>query len=495
MVEAYQSLDKLLNIDQSDVQSYAAIVSSDFNDKTKESFFIRSLLLGCKLRPMKIGLFGEVIISICELDQVNHMKSYILEYIFRSLRSDLTISSQCSILALLRYLFEKNFYSIQQIISQFDVVGQNNAEIRRELILMFYWFAPEIDGQYPQLFSEMLPTMLKYHNDESFGRAANDITSNFQQLQENDWELLKKYLAEGHNAESLSAALKFDNVDLLRKYASSPSFNINEQLPPSFFEPSWFVQNEPSLLAFAAYFGSLKCFTYLTSCHASMLNVGRMGSLLSHYAVAGGNLEIVRLCEQGGCDFTGSLHVAAAFSRPEIFFWIQQTMFKTIDDDEYIEIFANAAESNCYPILEFCLSNWSRINDLNYDGMNALHNVAKNGNLECLIFLSKLDEIDMNKTSRENLTALHYAAKHNRAEVIEFLLGLEVVNVNAASKNGQTPLSLAAEMGNNEAVKLFLSCKRVDINETNMWVLSYLMEQHLFTWQHGMVLLKLALFY
>ena len=80
----------------------------------------------------------------------------------------------------------------------------------------------------------------------------------------------------------------------------------------------------------SALFGSVKCFKYL------MLSGEEINKDVCKLAIAGGNIEIVHLCEQKGLSFEKCLNFSIYFHRFELFEWINSHFEVSHDHDSWV---------------------------------------------------------------------------------------------------------------------------------------------------------------
>ena len=85
---------------------------------------------------------------------------------------------------------------------------------------------------------------------------------------------------------------------------------------------------------------------------------------------------------------------------------------------------------------------------------NALHMVAKKGNVEVCKFIVNYLE-DKNPIDNFGLTPFHYAAKNGHANVCVVLMR-NLLNKNPGNRDGWTPLHEAAKYGKIEVCKVIL---------------------------------------
>ena len=73
---------------------------------------------------------------------------------------------------------------------------------------------------------------------------------------------------------------------------------------------------DANLIEVSALFGSIKCFKYL------MMNEYYINEDTCRFAVSGGNIEIIHLCEQRGLQFEDCLFFTSLYHRFELFEWL-----------------------------------------------------------------------------------------------------------------------------------------------------------------------------
>lgn len=92
--------------------------------------------------------------------------------------------------------------------------------------------------------------------------------------------------------------------------------------------------------------------------------------------------------------------------------------------------------------------------DSRMEGVTALHEASRKGNVEILIYLLQ-NGADINSKNHKGFTPLHVAAFSGEILVINALIK-NGANVNVKAKDNITPLHVAAVKGNIETVKLLI---------------------------------------
>lgn len=100
-----------------------------------------------------------------------------------------------------------------------------------------------------------------------------------------------------------------DDIESLTNYiAKNSSFNVNMKIR--------FHRTIMPLICHCAIFGSIECFKYL------LMNGAVIDKFVAHSSVSEGNMEIIRICEQSGMDFSEYLNTAILSHQNNIADWI-----------------------------------------------------------------------------------------------------------------------------------------------------------------------------
>ena len=91
-----------------------------------------------------------------------------------------------------------------------------------------------------------------------------DFSENLNELSKDDWKLHKQFIKEGVNPLEIAKAIQNDDVEKLQKLSSQNNFDFNQTISPSLYERSSFINKENiTLIDYAAFFCSVKCFRFL----------------------------------------------------------------------------------------------------------------------------------------------------------------------------------------------------------------------------------------
>lgn len=121
----------------------------------------------------------------------------------------------------------------------------------------------------------------------------NEIT--VEQISANDYQLLNDIIEYSYDHTSINYALKYDDIEMFQQLASVPGFDMEHTINIDLTEikkPTTATEKPLIVtpLAFAAFYGSKKCFDYIA------LNGGSFTESVCEKAVMGGNIDIIRQC-------------------------------------------------------------------------------------------------------------------------------------------------------------------------------------------------------
>ncbi|OHS98735.1 hypothetical protein TRFO_08746 [Tritrichomonas foetus] len=269
-------------------------------------------------------------------------------------------------------------------------------------------------------------------------------------LQSCECEKIKEISNWVENYDIYSTLLRKDDADNFSILAAKNHVDLTKyRIVPSKNERISYINHENiSFIEYSAFFGSIKCFKYLLmNC-----NIHNFLSSLPEYAVCSGNIEIIRLCEQHHCVFTGKcIENCVIYQHVEILSWLVHSR-------------------------KLSYSNYYYQNMLLFDDQYILLNIISSKNQNQLAFesikynhyylfklLFYINCFDVNKPYKKK-TFLTYASKYGNIDIIAYLLEEKGCNINQKDLNNDTALLIANKNGNTELVKFLLHYEDIDVN-------------------------------
>ena len=303
---------------------------------------------------------------------------------------------------------------------------------------------------------------------------------------------------------SLTYAILYDDTDILIEFSSQPNFrDFLLNMERSGFETKYFPIM-PTLICGACFYNSISCFKYfilnnekLPDSRTMIKDDNEFGNKISRYAVAGGNLEIIRILSQKDVDFSQDLDIAAKYHRLDIFKWIIET--NSYDEEIVRKYIQKSARSSFFDynfsFLEYLFSEYT--NDVFDLIQNSFFYSVQTNQVEIICFLVDVmntfpktmkDELynqvqkepflicavdncscemmkvlinnklyTVNYRDKKGETALHECAIHRFVDGVKFLLSFPDIDVNVQSNSLSTPLHHAARLGFSDIVAILLN--------------------------------------
>lgn len=387
--------DYLMNADEGNLDESKNFILEEYLIKGIDYYspFFRTYLIALMYRPCETELYIKLLINLYESfdnqEMISNFNQVLIETVFH------LPGPQISGLFVLYRLYQLGYINIEDIINKIHLYRYENPEMKINLVYCYLWFAPEINDR-----NEYFLSLLRSDYDEfSKNNSIHLSLQNFSidSMTSHNFELLRHYRKSGHNHRRLFMILMNDDIDSLQNENLNPLFDSNLTVNSSFYEICPFIQNGPTLIQTAAFFGSIKCFKYLLLNGANLLAADKANEMLPHFAVAGGNVEIIRICHQRKLQLIGASQIAALFHRNSILTWLIECECQAEGNvaQNNGTIIQNAAVTNNLNTIEMCLEKKVDVNGGNKK-KTSLQNACENGNIESVTLLLSSKDIDIN---------------------------------------------------------------------------------------------------
>lgn len=490
--DSQEQLNNFLKI--ADLQD--ELLALDFSDESELNSFSQELFESSLLDSKMT--FRSVLISIytCYLCRPHSGMNYIDLFIKIAKNPKNHMHSDDYILSLTNTFFIYHLYK-----SGLVTINSIYEQSRRQSIF-FSFFYPEIAQNYQDS---------RLTNDSVLESIKKSVISGGYTYEDNDIEsILDKFVelrSKGENPNPIALSIRNDNVEQLQTLLSQTNTPFNQKVKYSLFERFIFINEEkidlaPTLIEYAAFFGSIETFKFLYQ------NVDTFPEKITEYAVAGGNYEIIHLCEQLKANFTNDiLMTSIRFFQSDITSYLEENFGfqKTIneasksivyynlralidceatlreDPNQYnykgLTVLSLASLNGDLDITNYLITTFHDSIDINKqtsDGDSPFSFACKYGHLDLVEYFSKLEEIDVNSCNNFGSTGLHYAASNDYIDIVKFLCQLPKIELNMTDRFGATPLMLAAKNGNTDIMKFLAEQPKILIYESESFRLSIL---------------------
>lgn len=290
-------------------------------------------------------------------------------------------------------------------------------------------------------------------------------------MKKNDWKIYLEYRNNGYNQNRIYQLIKNDNVEEFHLLCNSiHGFDMNQMIPDSIFERVLFLKDGPRPIHIASYFGSVRIFKFLLLNKADLSLRDNASNNVTHFAVAGGNAEIIHILEHNEWDFHRAPNVATQFHRNEIYTYLFES--KYFDNEKEANVIISASMSNNVEAIIHCAGELGMdVNFKNKNNETPLFQAVMSRSLDALELLLHHKNININCLDNEGANLLHVASRRNFYEGMKILIDLKnknndeyVLDINAKNNYGETPLTIAAELGHVEIIKLLLNHPKINPN-------------------------------
>ena len=240
-------------------------------------------------------------------------------------------------------------YLIQNI-KNFFYLYNNYAQTQS---YVFIFFTKEIKSYDLSLYKNMREMFVSIKDPKSRFQSIHDntyyqIINEYKSLSEVEADKFM-HIKDMRPITPLCQAIINDDFDSFSEiaYSSAVQVDINSKLSYEFNVNSEFLDSHPTLIQFAAGCSSLKIFKHLILSGADIGSTNKFTNGINSYAVAGGNLEIVRILYQNGVNYKGyPLKFAVKYQRNDIVDWILNIVSKKPKYDDAI-LYAIQYENLC----------------------------------------------------------------------------------------------------------------------------------------------------
>ena len=264
---------------------------------------------------------------------------------------------------------------------------------------------------------------------------------------------------KGQNEDEFACFIENDDIINFRKYFCLENHSPNDLIPYSKYLRHQFVNLEhcmPSLVEYAAFFGSIQIFKFL------YLEGAKLTSNITFFAIAGGNYEIIHFLEENKFTFDeADLKIAIQFHHDEIVEYI----INNYDVEFSLEHFQTSILSFNYHFFYDMYEKHkfkTRLNE-KINGSYLIVDSVNRGYSEVIELLSENDStpIDFNVKDNNEFTAIQMAIMNDRIDILQYLLQYHHNNNNLNCTFRFAATRLARE----DLLEILLKIDSIDVNE------------------------------
>lgn len=399
-IQVIQIQDTLLNLTKA---SYSSAIDSIFDSiylSTEERVieFTHHLLISVQYRVKNVAVYADLVQFLiskkADFPALNNFESFILDEISSEITSERVGRSCMQLITFLSKCYLRNVYTDDQII-QFVRTNFHNKDARQISVLhLFSHFCYLIDRIDQSLYKSHIKLFesLAKKDPES---PASMFLKELDDWKENEWFTLQVLLSHDYNGMTLEGALIMDDDINFKTCLNQPNFLPDSCMQTNLFTPSSMLETNPTLIQYAAYFGSQKCFDLLLQHKANVKLETYKGCSTINFAASGGNMNILNSLDKLKFDFKGASHYAAMNLHYDALIW--------------------------------CLENKDKLSSRNVSNLGTPFECAATSNFikAILFFIEKGVEVNYLATGA---TPLFYACAFGNVDAVRLLLAHKNIN-------------------------------------------------------------------
>jgi ankyrin repeat protein len=474
----------------------AFLFNTDF---TRTSFgidrIIQTILCAVKLRARNIPILARFASALLKAatseNSLAELKSCALGESQRLLSVPKPFPNEAGLLSFLFHAFKHRFLTIDDIARLTRSLLEEPFAAQSTAWLLSY-FAPELQLADPNLTEAVISRVNTSAGCDDWPDDLTPFADGIDDDRRSNWSQLKMDREALDNSVDVISWLRNDDVKSLKDFTAHPEVLVAYRVRPECRVPFIALFRSATLVQAAASLGAPNCFRFLLANGADLRERDENFTTLPQMAIIGGNLEIIRLCEQYHLDFTATLHTAVRYHRYEMFDWLfERSSQDTREFDEYGDspIHAACVSNNLYALNKL-VSAGGDINRVSwFRSWTPLINAARYNSLDATEFLLSLPVIDVHCQSQDGFTAaeiavrygsvqslerlmahgandnlLHIAVQYHRTAMIRFLLTKDWIDPNKTARYGKTPLHRAIRTDHTAGVIALVADPRVNVN-------------------------------
>lgn len=458
-IQILSKIEQLLLNLSNDTLEHSVTESLEILSKHRTSNFVFAKLIYkfCFSRPKEIEKY---ILLVHKIKAVENS-------LFKMFRRIIFIDYKTQILKKIKnkpQIYQGNFYSKQE-------------NIRPELIFILNKLIEMNDLSPIDLIHSIIPhhfLFVHYFDHQQMLEVFKDQSIQFKEdlneLKLGNWQRHKQMISEGFHHSNVVKSIEKDDVETLSSIIDSPNFNYNDIVSFSIYDRVKYPFNDITLLELAAFCSSLSCFKVLLEHNCQFTN--RIGSL----AIAGGNKEIVQICEDNNSEFKNGIKYAIKYHRPELLSWLLETKKEKLPP--FNHLLNKCVKYSCFSIIIDYLPKCTQVNELSKliikDGNNLLHVflrqfkeirytnllkmlkiTCKTGNIELFKYFNRNE---FNKSKFSELFLLHKATFYESEDIVQILLNRKEIKLDEKdTENGETAFHIACRNSSPEIARILMN--------------------------------------
>ena len=402
----------LLNIsDENYLNTKISLITfSIFQSEDGVQEFLHRIIITMSIKPGLDGLIARLLADIVTnyFNQFPFL-SLVNEFMFKAIfhpRNKFSYLDSIDPIVFICSCSKFGLVSELEIVNQVKGFYEQYPTFPHQIVLFTILFSPILELHNKEFYSLLLVFSNEYSKDPMFPIELCHGLNELNRLKDNNWKLFNDSISCGAIVDSMEYSIKFDDTELFLKYSSVSNFDYNQSILASVFERNSFLQRTPTLLSYAAFFGSIKCFKILVLSGADPKICDTLGKSTIHFAAASRDISFYRFVSQWIDSFDGGPHFSARFYNFDLFEWFYNNNPIILSEihPTFGSVMHQACLSENFEIVLLCIKHGITPNYVSEDGWTPLHVAAQNGNYSLMKLFLK-NSVDINVQDTDGVTS------------------------------------------------------------------------------------------
>ena len=282
-------------------------------------------------RPLEFPLFAEFVTKVSALADAENRKSFIA-FLLTRLREP----NQSEVCEFATHLVEAKFIEVGEYLSLLDAAldpsfdNINYIQILYGIVRIAKLLETE-STKFASVLAKLETRKANIEKEENMDYNADFYVMLYEalkDLQKGGWDIPEDY----PNRQLLKCLMSDDSAKL--EEMCKGELDVNSTLDGSLLTPSSMITFGPPLACVAAFYGSLKCLKVLVSHGADLSVPDDEERLVSHFAAASGNVDLLEYLKEQSQSFVLAPSAAVEYWRYDAFDWLHKNVFPTLEGIE-----------------------------------------------------------------------------------------------------------------------------------------------------------------
>lgn len=255
-----------------------------------------------------------------DFPSLQNISKFIIDEIYSEISSERVERSSMQLIQFLSKCFIRQIYTNKEIMDFIHRYVRSKDARQISVLHIFSHFCYLISEEDEKFYEQYLQ-MLEKTSPKDDNSPVKLFLNELDDWKDNNWFALKSLLSHDYGFLTLEDSLITDNDTTLMDCIHQDTFSVNGLMQTNLFTPSGMLGTNPTIIQYASFFGSAKCFKLLLQNGADLTLESYEGCSTIKFASAGGNMEIIGILDHNKINFKGASHFSSIYHNYESLIW------------------------------------------------------------------------------------------------------------------------------------------------------------------------------